>query len=367
MAEVLRHHQEDRLEHAYVSGSNLLIGRIGLAGHNPHPWPTRPDSSESGVHLFVSGPLLEREGSETIRQLPDGDAVRDWRGFFSAVLTEPVHRATLLLADRRASNPIYYIQTDDQLFFAPEVKALLPSLSVNKEIDLEALGTYLAQGYLLGDQTLFKAVRRLQGGELLRVENGKVVKETYWRFSPGSSPDGASQADLERELGQLLNAAARKHIGEPAKTIIFLSGGVDSRGILGGALAHVHGEGRKLNTVTWGVSQGIKDSDVAVAASIAHHFNTNHRFIQRKISDFRAHFTRASYLTDGLSDIFAFHPYEYQIMIEIRNSGYERVLRGDEIFGWSLSASTTEGAFALANLRRLRDVQGLDSVIQQRL
>jgi hypothetical protein len=102
---------------------------------------------------------------------------------------------------------------------------------------------------------------------------------------------------------------------------------------------------------------------VAVADLIARQLNTNHSFIQRQITDYREHFTQVNYLIDGPSDISAFHPYEYQIMVELRKSGYERVLRGDEIFGWSLSASTTEGAFALANLRRLRDVQGPAVVI----
>ena len=40
-------------------------------------------------------------------------------------------------------------------------------------------------------------------------------------------------------------------------------------------------------------------------------------------------------------------------------------MRGDEVFGWSLSAATTEGAFAIANLHRLRDVPELATVVRQ--
>ena len=341
-----------------------MIGRVGLPGQNPLEWPICPDGGESGIHVFVSGPFIERGTNEPVNSMPDKTALRRWGGFFSAVLTDPIHGTTLFVVDHKASFPIFYAQTRDQLLFAPEVKALLASPLVKKEIDLGALATLLAQGYLLGDQTLFKSVKRLRGGELLRVENARVGKEIYWQFAPGSISDGVTQVDLERELGQLLDASARKHLGEPEKTIIFLSGGVDSRGILGGALANVHGDGTRLNTVSWGASEGTDDSDVAVAALIARHLHTNHRFMQRKTTDYREHFTRVNYLIDGLSDISAFHPYEYQIMVDLRKSGYERVLRGDEIFGWSLSASTNEGAFALANLRRLRDVQGLAAVIQ---
>ncbi len=86
--------------------------------------------------------------------------------------------------------------------------------------------------------------------------------------------------------------------------------------------------------------------------------------MQRSVTKYREHFARMNYLIDGLSDISAFHAYEYQLMVELRNLGYERVLRGDEIFGWSLSAWTLEGAFTLANLHRLRDVPDIAVVVR---
>ncbi len=367
MISALRHHDTDLLQQVYVSESNMLIGRVGLAYQNPYSWPIHSNGQESNVWIFVSGPLLERETDEPISRMPETIAFRQWHGFFSAVLVEPNRGTTLLLVDRKASMPIYYAQINDRLMFAPEVKALLVADHLlRKHVDLEAFATFLAQGFLLGDQTLFKAVRRLQGGELLRIKNGKVTKETYWRFLPGSILNHASQADLEVELGQLLNATVRRHMGEPEKTIIFLSGGVDSRGILGGALTNVQGHGERLNTVCWGESQGTKDSDVAIATLIARRLNTNHRFMQRKISNYRENFRHVNYLVDGLSDIAAFHPYEHQIMVELRNSGFERVLRGDEVFGLKyFSASTVEGASTVAYLRRLHGLLDLVPIIRK--
>ena len=363
MADILRHHEVDQVEQAYISGSNLMIGRVHLPGRDPYEWPYHPDSTRSDIQLFVSGSLLERDTNEPIHSMPGIATLRRWKGLFSAVLTEAHSGTTLLVADRRASVPIYYVQIEDQLIFAPEVKALLPSLE-EKEIDLEALATYLAQGYLHSDQTLFQSVKRLRGGELLRAENGKLEKEAYWRFAPWLDSDGASQVDLEHELGELLNAAVRKHMGDPEKTLIFLSGGMDSRGILGGALANVHGEAERLNTISLGVSHGTRNSDVAVAASVARHLHTNHRFIQLKITNYREHFTRVNYLIDGLSDVAAFHSFEYPIMAELRKSGFERALFGEEVFGYTRPASTSELAFRLQGMRCLRDVQSFASVIQ---
>ncbi len=233
MANSLRHHEDDQMERAYITNSGLMVGRVGLPGQNLIGWGKYFDKEESGNPFFIAGPFWERETHQTVDRLPDHADLLHWHGLFSAVVTDHRREATILVVDRRASFPIFYTQINDQLFFAPEIKALLVNPLVKREIDHEAMATFLAQGYLLADQTLFRSVRRLEGGQFLRVENGRVTKETYWRFSPGSAAGTASEADLECELGDLLNAAARKHMGDPGKSVIFLSGGVDSRGVPG--------------------------------------------------------------------------------------------------------------------------------------
>jgi asparagine synthetase B (glutamine-hydrolysing) len=217
---------------------------------------------------------------------------------------------------------------------------------------------------LLGDQTLFRSARRLRGGEVLRCEGGQVVRETYWRYAPGSAVDRAPSDDLGRELGRLVGAATARHLGDPERTILFLSGGADSRGILGGALAAVGGRAAALNTVSWGADEGPADSDVAVAAAIARGVGTNHRFIRRQVEHYRESFTRVNRLVDALSEIAAFHPHEHQIMADLRAAGFERALRGDEVFGWSYPARTLSGALALVKLRRLREAQDAGAAIR---
>ena len=87
-------------------------------------------------------------------------------------------------------------------------------------------------------------------------KGGRANRRAYWRFAPGSHSEGHRELDLEEELSGLVRASARRHLGDPAKTIIFLSGGADSRGILGAALDAVGGDGHLLNTVSSGVSEG---------------------------------------------------------------------------------------------------------------
>ena len=358
MVNPLRHHAEDRLERGGSAESGLLVGRIGLAHLNPVPWPVEDDAQIP--RSFVAGPLISGGADDPLATTTP----RSWRGFFSAVLTDPRRQVTAIVADRRASVPVFHAMVGRWLLFAPEVKALLAAPSLGREPDEAALACLLAQGHLLGDQTLFRSVRRLRGGQLLLCEGRRVVVETYWRFAPGSAPDGTAPAELERELGRLVGDAAARNLGDPTRTVLFLSGGVDSRGILGGALAAAGGRGAALHTASWGAADGPAASDVAVAAAIARSVGTTHRFIRRQVEHYGENFRRVNRMVDALSDIAAFHPHEHQIMVDLRAAGFERVLRGDEVFGWSYPATTLPGALALVNLRRLRDVQDAGSVIR---
>jgi len=90
MAATLRHDKEDRLGQGYMSGSNLMIGRIGLPGQNPLRWPIRPDGTESGIHPFVSA-LLEREPDEPISGMLNRVAVRNWHKKRNDLLNTPDH------------------------------------------------------------------------------------------------------------------------------------------------------------------------------------------------------------------------------------------------------------------------------------
>jgi asparagine synthetase B (glutamine-hydrolysing) len=364
MAAVLRHHDEDVLEVNRHDPRSLLVGRIGLSHTNPLPWPSPPDDGSDYTTRFAAGAMLDPGPAVARNPLPDHAQLRGWRGFYAAVVTHSKTPVTLIIADRRASVPIYYAHVGSWLLFAPEVKGVQVAEHANREVDLGAMSALLAQGHLLGAQTLFSNVRRLRGGELLRIENGRVLQETYWKFAPGSAVGDTSARDLEHEFGELVEHATARHLGDPASAIIFLSGGADSRGILGAALASVSGDGQQLHTITWGIDPDRPDSDVLVAGRLAAHARTQHRFWEREIRDYRDRFTEVNRLIDGVTALSALHPGEHRFMVDLRAAGFQRALRGDEVSGWSRLAATHEEALSLVYLRRLRDAPRLSTVIR---
>ncbi|MBL8589813.1 MAG: asparagine synthetase B, partial [Methylobacteriaceae bacterium] len=97
------------------------------------------------------------------------DCLRHLRGMFAFAIWNG--ERLFAARDRFGIKPFYYAVVDGTLYFASEMKALLPFLP-DVATDPEALGEYIAFQYTIGEQTLFKGVRTLPPGHALTVGKG---------------------------------------------------------------------------------------------------------------------------------------------------------------------------------------------------
>ena len=359
MASSLRHGDDAVLKTCVLRSHGLAIGRISLPSTANRLWSDDIQESHHSSSLFMHGVLFGRypDIASQIRQkntFQNPEAfLQCLNGFYSLILCNEERRTVIIAVDRRASEPIFYLQEKDKIFFAPEVKALLSISSHSVDLNPEAVPMLFSCGHLLADQTLVSSVKRLPGGTYLKLEDEKLSRGSYWSFLPGSRSQNAREDVLKEELKSLLKQSVIKNMGNPQKTAIFLSGGVDSRGILAGALAALEGREHDLRTVSWGLDERVTGSDPNIARAISERFNIPHTFFPRLAAHYSDCFEETNYIIDGLSDIAAFHPYEFTIMRKIKESGYECVFRGDEIFGWRGRVYTYLQAEAEVALRPL--------------
>jgi asparagine synthetase B (glutamine-hydrolysing) len=281
-------HRHDYVLNTFIAPNlGIAIGRISHSSLKNLPWPTIKSSKDG---LFVHG-CLSGENSQILNtELPDRLAEGNTKTFlsglsgsYSLVAVAPTGRSVVISVDRKASQPIYYAQDKGLILFAPEIKAMLPLISTPLELNPEAVPILLASGHLLSDQTLLSSIKRLPGGSFLELHSDRMTSGSYWSFQPGSTADHASVVELREELHRLLNDSVKRNLGNPAKTMIFLSGGVDSRAILGGALTAVGGIGARLNTVSWGLRNDIPGSDASIAEELAKKTQVHHTFCRREI------------------------------------------------------------------------------------
>jgi asparagine synthetase B (glutamine-hydrolysing) len=275
------------------------------------------------------------------------------RGTFSAAFKDSRDGSYAIIADRSASEPVYYTKCCGHLCFAPECGALVSLPGVSRDADFGALSSLLVSGHLLGDATLFGSVRRLPGGHVLCVQNGSAESLVYWHFAPGSREPVGEEELLDRLDRTLRDAVESAIVGTPGETAVFLSGGCDSRVILGYARRVP-----SLRTVSWGTGDRSPGTDAEIAGRLASLCGTKHLFLPRDVSDYGKQFEDAAAVTEYQSDVAAFHPQEFRLMRRLQAGGIRRVVRGDETFGWKKQALSSQGALARVGLRRFGLVEG---------
>lgn len=152
------------------------------------------------------------------------DCVSRLRGMFAFAIFDGDR--LFAARDRFGIKPLYYAEVAGALYFASEMKALLPFLPEIATND-DALAEYLTFQFTLGEATLFKHVRAVPPGATLTVERGRVTIRKYWeiRFEPDES---RSAADFELELRANMEDSVRVHLRSDVPVGAYVSGGVDS-------------------------------------------------------------------------------------------------------------------------------------------
>jgi asparagine synthetase B (glutamine-hydrolysing) len=366
MADRLSHSGRERCDTWTDPEGRFAVGRVTHRDLPSVPWPDASAPLEDRV--FVEGTLRGDawQAADRLQELAHRGtrALSSVRGSFTLACWQPRARRLTLAVDRRASRPLAYTRAGSRLYFAPEVKALLAAPGVDKSLDEAALGLFLGAGYLLGHQTLFSGVHRLYGGEALVAEPGHVRVEAYWRYRLSERGDGTPARDLEEELAVLVRDAVEGDLGDPDRTVVFLSGGVDSRSIAATAQDAARRGGKAVSTVTWAAPDARAGSDRDVAQRVADALGTHHSAVVRQVAHWGRRLVRVTYLLDGLTDVPAYHPHEHSVMRDLAARGTLAVLRGDECFGWEEPVASIEEAWLSLNLRSPRRLRHAGAVVR---
>ena len=148
------------------------------------------------------------------------------RGMFAFALWDEGKRRLIAARDRFGIKPFYYALIDGVLYFASEVKALLPFLP-GIDTDSDALAEYLTFQYTIGEKTLFKHVHQLLPGHYLIVDNGSIQTKRYWDVRYEIDWEH-SALYFEHRLRELLYESMAFHLRADVPIGSYISGGIDS-------------------------------------------------------------------------------------------------------------------------------------------
>src|SRR5580698_10322496 len=206
-------------------------GRVGFAHRrlaiiDPSPAARQPMVGANGSVITYNGQVYnyaelreDLKSNWAFRSHSDTEAVlaayAKWgtdcldhlRGMFGFAIWDG--KRLFAARDRFGIKPFYYTVIHGVLYFASEVKALLPILP-EIATDSDALAEYLTFQFTIGDRNLFKHVHTLLPGHALVVENGTVRTRCYW--SAERKVDTEHDADwFVAQMNEILDGSIALH------------------------------------------------------------------------------------------------------------------------------------------------------------
>lgn len=177
--------------------------------------------------------------------------VEKLRGMFAFAIWDTREEKLVLGRDRLGIKPLYVHESAGRLAFASELKALLASGLVPRQLDPGGLRAFLQLGHIPPPWSAIRGIVPLPPGHLGVWKGGKWRTDPYWTLSPRSSNRFRTEY-LCSELSTALVDAMRNHLVSDVPVLIFLSGGTDSACL--GALAQAAGV-RNLSAMTVGFDE----------------------------------------------------------------------------------------------------------------
>jgi asparagine synthase (glutamine-hydrolysing) len=281
-------------------------------------------SSSSDTEVVLR--MYEHYGDEFLLRL---------RGMFALTIYDrrrgPGRERLLLARDYFGIKPLLYARDGERLVFASELKALLASGLVRREIDPVGLRLLLTYGHVSQPHTILRGVRMLPPAHYLVVEQGRECLRRYWSLGLNRRPSlrAAPYQEVVAEVADVLRESARLHLVSDVPVGAFLSGGIDSS-LLTALMTQL--SDRQVKTFSlgfWPEEAALDESDMA--GRVAEFLGTEHMTVRLDGETVREHIRHIAFSldqpsVDGVNTYFISQAASRAVKVVISGLG------GDELF-----------------------------------
>ena len=257
------------------------------------------------------------------------DCVNQFRGMFAFALWDEAQQTLFCARDPFGIKPFYYTVVHGVLFFASEVKALLPFVQ-DVETDLEGLKDYLTFQFCLDGKTLFKGIREVLPGHTLTAHKGGVETRRYWEVYYDLDFEHTAKY-FEEKIRGLLEESVALNLRSDVPVGAYVSGGLDSS-IVASLAADREGAALKGFTGKFSFDQAYDESRYAGELARSRGFELHE--VDITAQDFAQHMEQIIYHLDFPTAGPGAFP---QFMVSRLAARHRKVVLGgqggDEIFG----------------------------------
>ena len=221
------------------------------------------------------------------------DAVDKFNGIFAFAVWDNLERKLTLVRDHVGIKPLYYTfipATNERpaaFAFGSEIKAILAGRLVRPELDPESLHQFLTFLWSPDPNTLFANIKTVPPGHMLHFQNDELELKQWWDVSFTRIEEGKSEAWWRERVLDTLDRVVKMEMVADVPLGSFLSGGIDSSGIV--AMMERHSNSRKISTYTVGIESedlryDIIPDDVHWARRVNEQLQTDYHEIMLKPS-----------------------------------------------------------------------------------
>src|SRR5436190_1567847 len=109
-------------------------------------------------------------------------AVNRFIGMFAFVIYDSQEDKITCFRDRAGVKPFFYYWKDGLFLFGSELKSLVSHPRFQKELDLNAIASYMQFGYIPAPHCIYKDTFKLKHGQflILNLKNRELSTELYW-------------------------------------------------------------------------------------------------------------------------------------------------------------------------------------------
>jgi asparagine synthase (glutamine-hydrolysing) len=293
---------DDSGRRACLGHRRLAIIDTSRAGHQPMLSADGRYVITFGGEIYNYRELREELGSKghAFRTKTDTEvlltAFAEWgkeclprlNGMFHFAVWDNRERTLTLARDHVGIKPLYYFHkpaTDTQaglLIFSSEVKAILASGLVERALDPEALNQFLTFLWAPDPNTLLRGIKTLPPAHALTFRDDEISLQEWWDVSFDDIEEGRSEAWWQEQTLETLDSVVKMEMVADVPLGSFLSGGIDSSGIV--AMMKRHSEGRRVSTYTVGIESedlryDIIPDDIEWARRVNQHLDTDYHEI----------------------------------------------------------------------------------------
>ncbi len=207
-----------------------------------------------------------------------------FNGMFAFALWDKEEQLLFIARDRLGIKPLYYTETNGTWLFASEIRALLASGLVKKELNRKVLPEFFMYQTVHAPRTLINNVNMLLPGHYMLLKNGAMNITRWWSPRENFAVDSHNKTYKEvcSDINTLLTAAVERRLISDVPFGAFLSGGIDSSAVVG-IMSRIQEQPVKTFTIAFGEKEF---SEAGFAKQVAKKFNTDHTEFLLKPEDF---------------------------------------------------------------------------------